>query len=134
MRHPKYGKKPSAERLELIRKSPHYKKGKFQNIHFTPNLTEGSNLLGVSYEFFFKKSKRRKPVDPIPSVKNNLSDIPIEQDVLVWFGHSSYYMQVEGKRILVDPVFSGNASPLSGTNKAFPGSDIYAVADLPDID
>src|SRR5689334_13905048 len=82
----------------------------------------------------FLRSKRRKPVDPIPSVKNNLSDIPIEQDVLVWFGHSSYYMQVEGKRILVDPVFSGNASPLSGTNKAFPGSDIYAVGDLPDID
>ena len=39
-----------------------------------------------------------------------------------------------GKTILVDPVFSGNASPLRFTTKSFKGSDIYTVNDLPGID
>ncbi len=43
-------------------------------------------------------------------------------------------MQIDGKRILVDPVFSGNASPVPGTVKSFKGTDRYAVEDLPDID
>ena len=52
----------------------------------------------------------------------------------MWFGHSSYFLQVDGKRILVDPVFSGSASPVSFTTKAFRGSDVYTVEDLPAID
>jgi len=53
--------------------------------------------------------------------------------VLIWFGHSSYFIQIDGKRILVDPVFSGNASPLPGTVKSFKGTDAYNIADLPEI-
>lgn len=56
------------------------------------------------------------------------------QIFLVWFGHSSYFIQLDGKRILVDPVFSGNASPIPRTATSFQGTDIYTVADLPDID
>jgi L-ascorbate metabolism protein UlaG (beta-lactamase superfamily) len=67
-------------------------------------------------------------------MKTNLMDLPVGTDVLIWFGHSSYFMQLDGKRILVDPVFSGNASPLPGSNKAFKGTDRYQVSDLPDID
>jgi L-ascorbate metabolism protein UlaG (beta-lactamase superfamily) len=36
--------------------------------------------------------------------------------------------------ILVDPVFSGNASPFSFFAKSFPGTDVYGVSDLPDIE
>jgi L-ascorbate metabolism protein UlaG (beta-lactamase superfamily) len=36
--------------------------------------------------------------------------------------------------ILVDPVFSGHASPFSFTGKSFRGSDVYNVDDLPAID
>jgi L-ascorbate metabolism protein UlaG (beta-lactamase superfamily) len=35
---------------------------------------------------------------------------------------------------LVDPVFSGNASPFTFTTKSFAGTDIFKVEDLPDID
>jgi len=55
-------------------------------------------------------------------------------DVLVWFGHSSYFIQIDGKKILVDPVLSGSASPLSFTTKAFKGSDPYKADDIPEID
>jgi L-ascorbate metabolism protein UlaG (beta-lactamase superfamily) len=134
MRHPLFGKKPSGKRLELIRQSPHYKDGQFQNIHNTPQLSEGYSMRGVLYDFMFKKRLRLRPVDSLPSVKTDLLALAPEQDVLVWFGHSSYFIQAGGKRFLVDPVFSGSASPLPGGTKAFKGADIYTVNDFPAID
>ncbi|WP_332914634.1 MBL fold metallo-hydrolase [Algoriphagus boritolerans] len=35
---------------------------------------------------------------------------------------------------MIDPVFSGNASPVPNSNKSFRGTDIYSVDDMPDID
>jgi Beta-lactamase superfamily domain len=52
------------------------------------------------------------PADSLPSVKTDLLKLPVDSNVVVWFGHSSVFIQLEGKRILVDPSFSGKASPL----------------------
>jgi L-ascorbate metabolism protein UlaG (beta-lactamase superfamily) len=134
MEHPKFGKSPSGERLKLIRNSPNYKDGKFQNLHHTPSLTEGYNMITVLYELLFKRRLGRIPQQPIPSVKTDLLNLAIDKDVLVWFGHSSYFIQLDGKKILVDPVFSGNASPIKGSNKSFEGSDRYTADDIPEID
>ncbi|HET6226328.1 MAG TPA: MBL fold metallo-hydrolase [Bacteroidia bacterium] len=131
---PKFGRKPSGKRLEVIQKSPNYKKGKFQNISHTPSLTEGASYAGVISQFFFKRNPTRVPKKEIPSIKTDLLHLPKEEDVLIWFGHSSYFIQLNGKRLLVDPVFSGDASPLPGMNKSFIGSDIYTVTDFPEID
>lgn len=122
------------ERLERIKRSPNYRNNSFQNITHTPALTEGYGYFEVMYEFFFKKNPNRKPKKDIPFVKTDLHKLNINDDVLIWFGHSSYYMQVDGKKICVDPVFSGNASPVRGTNKSFNGSNTYQVDDLPDLD
>ncbi|TPG34012.1 MBL fold metallo-hydrolase [Flavobacterium pectinovorum] len=132
--HPRYGKRPSGERLALIQKSPQYKNGKFENINPTPELAEGYGYFDVISDFLFKKVDRKVPTDIIPSIKTNLLELDINEDVLVWFGHSSYFIQLEGKRFLIDPVFSGNASPIIGTTKAFKGTDIYTADDLPEID
>ena len=134
MQQPKFGKLPSGDRLEIIKKSPNYKNGSFQNQSITPDLTEGASFFSVGKEFFFGDKKRRKPVDEIPSIKTNLLTLNIQEDVLVWFGHSSYFMQIDGKRILVDPVLSGAASPISSTTRAFKGTDIYSAEDIPEID
>ena len=134
MRQAKFGKLASGARMEMIKNSPNFRDGKFQNIHVTPQITEGYGYAEVTYQFLFKKNKRRKPLDSIPSMKTDLLHLSPDQDILVWFGHSSYFMQIDGKRILVDPVFSGDASPVPGTNKAFKGTDRYTVDDLPAID
>lgn len=129
-----FGRQPAGERLERIKRSANFKNGRFENIHYTPQLTEGYNIAGVLFEFLFKRGPRLSPEGPIPVAKVDLLQLPPEKNALVWFGHSSYFMQLDGKRILVDPVFSGNASPLPRTNKAFPGTDVYTVADLPEVD
>jgi L-ascorbate metabolism protein UlaG (beta-lactamase superfamily) len=84
--------------------------------------------------FVFNTNKRLKPKGPIPSVQRDLWKLAPAENVLVWFGHSSYFLQIDGKRILVDPVLSGRASPVSFTTKAFAGTDPYTVADIPEID
>ncbi|RQO31170.1 MBL fold metallo-hydrolase [Taibaiella sp. KBW10] len=134
MRQDKFGAVPTGARLERMKQSPHYKDGVFQNIHHTPSLTEGYSMLGVLWDFIVTKYPHTIPVDRIPSLKTDLGHLNPEEDVLVWFGHSSYFIQLEGKKILVDPVLSGNASPIGGTNKSFLGTDTYTVADLPAID
>ncbi len=134
MRQAKFGAKPSGARLEAMRQSPNFKDGKAANRSHTPFLTEGYTTAGLAWDYLFKKAERRRPVDSIPSQKTDLLYLPPDEDVLVWFGHSSYFIQIDGKRILVDPVFSGNASPVPRTVRAYDGTDRYTVDDLPPID
>lgn len=134
MSQAKFGSKPSGERLRLIGQSSNYSKGQFQNLSHTPSLTEGASFGSVLKEFLFEKKPGKKPAQPLPSIKTNLLELRKEEDVLVWMGHSSYFMQVDGKTMLVDPVLSGAASPLSFTTRSFAGADIYTTDEIPEID
>ncbi len=132
--HPKMGKLPSKETLARLQKSPQFKDGSFQNTHHTPDLTEGVSYYQVLKEFLFVKKIRNTPSDSLPRKRTDLLHLNAEEDVFVWFGHSSYFMQVDGKTMLVDPVFSGNASPIKFTTKSYKGADMYHVEDFPNID
>src|SRR5690349_6843176 len=98
LRQPQFGGKPSGERLKRIQNSPNYKKGQFQNLNFTPQLSGDAGMLKVMREFFFNKDKRNVPSSVLPTAKTNLFKLVPTDDVLVWFGHSSYYMQLNGKK------------------------------------
>ncbi len=134
MQSSRFGSAPSGDRLEIIKRSPNYRNNQFQNLSPTPQLTEGSSFYSILLKFFFHKTKDRVPSGILPSKKTDLLSLDPKKNILVWFGHSSYFIQIDGKTILVDPVFSGNASPLSFTTKSFKGSDIYTVDDFPPID
>lgn len=132
MQQKKFGKLPAGDRLLRIQKSPNYKDGAFQNEHHTPVMTEGVSFFSALKEFIFAKG--RTPAKEIPSMKTDLLSLDPSTDVLVWFGHSSYFLQIGGKKFLVDPVLSGSASPVAFTTRAFAGSDRYTAADLPYVD
>ncbi|MFA5326809.1 MAG: MBL fold metallo-hydrolase [Prolixibacteraceae bacterium] len=134
MQQPEFGKKPSGERLNRIQQSSNYTNGSFQNQSYTPVMPEDVSMFKVIGDGLFNRSKRNTPTDSLPSKRTDLKALDPEKDILVWFGHSSYFMQIEGKKILVDPVFSGNASPFSFMVKSFEGSDMYSPDDFPDID
>ena len=130
---PQFGKQPSGKRLELIRKSSNYKDGRFQNVSPTPFLTNAGFLKTIK-EFGKRTGKRTKPSVEIPTVKTDLKAINMDEDVFVWFGHSSYLLQTNGIRFLIDPVLSNYASPISFFGKAFKGTSIYRAEDIPSID
>lgn len=134
VRKPQFGRVSTGERLERMKNSPNYRNGKFQNISYTPDLKEGVSYFTVMRDFFFGRSKRSIPGHTLPSVKTDLHVLHPDKNVFVWFGHSSYFLQADGKKILVDPVLSGSASPVKFTTKSFKGSDVYSVDDIPEID
>ncbi|NLZ73645.1 MAG: MBL fold metallo-hydrolase [Bacteroidales bacterium] len=134
LNQPNFGKKPSGDRLMRIKESPNYRDGKFWNLHETPQITSDQPFIKILFHFLFKKRDSLRPTKELPSIKTNLWDLKNKQDVLIWFGHSSYLLQINGKRILVDPVLMGAASPVSFINKPFKGSDSYRPTDIPEID
>lgn len=132
--HPKFGAMPGSARMAKIQASPNQVAGEFRYALPTEVLAPGQSTLGVMWDSFSSRSDRLRPVSPIPSVKTDLRVIPASQDVLVWLGHSSFYLQVGGVRILIDPVLGNHAAPASVFNRAFEGTYPYTPEDIPDID
>ena len=128
-----FGKIPAGERLKKIHESPNYKNGSFQNISKTPVMAEDSSFWKTLKSYFNKPADTKPPV-PLPFVKTDLKKLADDAPVIVWFGHSSYLIRVNGLTILVDPVFSNHAAPFSFMVKAYPGADTYTVNHMPDID
>jgi L-ascorbate metabolism protein UlaG (beta-lactamase superfamily) len=100
------------------------------------------NLFSIHNPSYPKYPSSDNPTHPnhpkYPSSDNpvhpNHPKYPSSDDFLIWFGHSSYFLHLSGKNILIDPVFSGHASPFSFTTRAFPGTDVYGVDDMPPLD
>ncbi|MCS4300595.1 MBL fold metallo-hydrolase [Chryseobacterium sp. BIGb0232] len=134
MKQPQFGALPEGERLASIKESVHYKNGKFRNLEEKPVITPGYSFIEEIWKSMVETYPNTEPEGVLPSVKTNLKAIPSHENILVWFGHSSFFLQVDGIKILVDPVFSGKASPLPWGVKAYKGSDVYTVADMPEID
>ncbi len=127
------GKNPSGEDLEKIKRSANFRNGIFQNLSATEITLKEASFFKMLANFL-NKPESSSPPKTLPSVKTDLKSLPSEKPVLVWFGHSSYLIKYKGINILVDPIFSGSASPVSGFAKSFPGSDIYSPDDFPEID
>lgn len=133
MQQKTFGTDPKDKRLERILKSPNYKNGSFQNQSFTPVMAEGVSMTQVLKQYL-KKVVGKEPLAELPSVKTDLKNINDSVPVIVWFGHSTYLVKINGKNILVDPVLSGNASPVSFFASNYKGSNIYSVNDFPELD
>lgn len=137
LQRPKFGRAPSGDRLARMQASPHYADGQFHNLVPTQVMTnegEHDNRVVATWKFLFGDKKGLVPDEPMISKKTDLFALNPQEDVVVWMGHSSFYMQLAGKRILIDPVFSKFAAPVSFVNEAFAGSNIYTADDIPDVD
>lgn len=132
---PVFGAASTGKRLERILQSENYKNKQFQNQSYTPQFAEGYSMPKVMYDFFFKKKDPLlKPQNTVPAIHTDLKNLPKTEDVFIWMGHSSYYIQIDGVSFLVDPVLSNYGSPFKFFNKAFAGSDLFKPKDIPNID
>lgn len=109
--------------------------GKFLNpvpTHFT----SGRDMLRLLPEFLFGRRKR-EPQPPLPhfrTEKHWYNQPPESGMRITWFGHSSLLMEIDGFRLLLDPVWSHRASPIqfAGPERFFPPT--IALSDLPPLD
>jgi len=131
------GRTPRGARLARCQASPQWKDGAFRAPEPTRLMATGDDARrggrGAMKDILFgNPALRLAPEEPIEVVRTDLRALPRGRDGLVWFGHSSYFLQLGGVRYLVDPVF-GRASPLPVGGKPFPATYRYSVRDLPDI-
>src|SRR5207244_7528982 len=96
---------------ERIKNSNNFKNGQFQNL-------EKTEVLGFGNFFKILKAFTNKPADMRPSVKLpsvavDFKGIANDKTTLIWFGHSSYFIQTNKIKIIIDPVFSGHSSQYS---------------------
>lgn len=88
---------------------------------------------------FFRKGEDRKPDHLIPAKKIDSTAFGIGKSSseikFSWFGHSSVLLQIEGRNLLIDPVFSKRASMFTLLGpKRFDYEFQISVEDLPHID
>ena len=129
----KFGRLPQGARLERIRQSPHYDGKEFVNEEETVNMTSDRSKFTIWKDFLFGDKAQTIPDTALNVIRTDLKSLPLDRDWIVWFGHSSYLMNLSGKKVLVDPVFY-QGSPVSFVNKMFKGTDVYKPSDMPDID
>lgn len=133
---PSFGALPSGERKERILRSPNYRDGRFQNRYPMPPSLQRPSLgdrVKILWRFLFDRPKDVRPTDSIPVVHHDLKKLDRSEDLIVWFGHSGYLLQMDGVRYLIDPVFVEGA-PFGIMNGFFRGTKVFDVADLPEID
>ncbi|NYT60411.1 MBL fold metallo-hydrolase [Alcaligenaceae bacterium] len=135
LQHSKFGALPEGARLQAVERSPHYVDGAFQNLIDTPMRTQDTSFASNVISMLFDRNPHLRPSIDLPSTHVDLKALQRDEDVVVWMGHSSYFVQLNGKRILIDPVFSTNAGPFPRTNVAFAGTaPPYTAVDMPPID
>ena len=131
---PSFGSLPNGRRLERIEASPNYHNGSFENLEPTPLFTEPNAQWSSIIDFFSHSDTEVRPIQPIPGIHTDLKSLRLDQDIIVWLGHSSFYLQLDGKRILIDPMLSDYASPFPFLYRSFPTAVTFTPADIPDID
>lgn len=121
--------------LDRMRRSPAWADGQFANLIETKLNARPS--LSVLKRFAFEGDLRRPPA-PLPSV-------PVSETVLrgaahdgvraTWLGHSSTLIEIAGRRVLLDPVWSERASPsdLFGPRRFQPIPLAIEAMPVPDV-
>ncbi len=116
LRPESFGAEPAGERLARIRRSPHFADGVFQNPEEARRGPSGSTVDLMKIYFEKEARARRAPAGVIPVHPTTVADLarPAATGLrITWLGHSSVLAEIDGVRILFDPVWGERCSPFS---------------------
>ncbi len=133
---PQFGARSEGARMDRVISSPNYRDGKFQNLVPTTMSGENTSMFGNMIKFI-KGGKNREPKVALQTAKFDKEDFINSNSGIsyTWFGHSTVLINMNGKIILTDPVFSESASPVSFMGaKRFKYTNQFEVEQLPDLD
>jgi L-ascorbate metabolism protein UlaG (beta-lactamase superfamily) len=107
------GKRAQGARLERMRASPRWADERFRNVYpIAPGLRDPATPMPTLSEFICG-GERRVPDAPLPAM-NPLSvwqRAPGSGLRATWLGHSTVLLEMDGYRVLTDPVWGPRASP-----------------------
>ena len=132
---PPFGARMSGARLERAKANPHYRDDRFVNLQpeAPTRLAEIGNYLVQQ----FSGDEVREPPAPLPVLaidRAALVAAPATSSLRAfWIGHASTYVEIDGLRLLLDPVFAERVSPLPVGPRRFHPPPV-GLAELPRID
>ncbi|SDR96716.1 L-ascorbate metabolism protein UlaG, beta-lactamase superfamily [Polaribacter sp. KT25b] len=135
--YPSFGGDISKEKQTEFMKSPQFHNRKFENTHPVNMDMSFSETLTMAKKFFFTKVEDGRPKNDIVVQKIDATNIAnyASSTRFVWFGHSSFLLQMNHKNILIDPMFSDVPAPHSLLGgKRFSAELPIEVQKLPKID
>jgi L-ascorbate metabolism protein UlaG (beta-lactamase superfamily) len=114
-----------------MERSPQWRRGRFEN----PQPLRNDPLLAL--RDVFARSAHATPAAPVPTAPVDPAQLatPAPGGLRVtWLGHSTLLLEVDGVRVLVDPVWGQRASPFTvlGPRRFYP--PLVGLADLPPLD
>jgi L-ascorbate metabolism protein UlaG (beta-lactamase superfamily) len=126
------GQSATGARLDTMKASPNRRDGKFVN------------SLPTDQPSFFKAlgkgmwgTDNAAPDSTLPVVKRAASDFDVAPSSglrITWLGHSTFLVEIDGKRVLVDPVLSERASPFTWVGPKRFHENPLSIDELPTID
>ncbi|WP_079175235.1 MBL fold metallo-hydrolase [Streptomyces malaysiense] len=101
--------------MARIRRSPHFKDGVFQNPGGAARTRPSGSMVDFAKVFLDKETRPlRAPGGTIPVHPTTFADLarpPATGLRLTWMGHSSVLAEIDGHRVLFDPVWGRRCSP-----------------------
>ncbi|MDC8004316.1 MBL fold metallo-hydrolase [Aureisphaera galaxeae] len=135
--HPAFGGDVSKELKETYAKSDNHEDGKFINIDgVDDDITFGKGMK-IMRTMLFNRFPNAKPDKELPMLKADSAQVADYNGSarLIWFGHSTFLLQAEGKDILIDPMLTDMPSPISrDAQRRFNKSLPIEIEQLPHID
>ena len=116
----------------VVAGSPHFSDGKFHNTLETPALAPANTRDGLLRQWHDERHVGL-PGGPIPLARPEMPEEAAELAV-TWLGHASALLEIDGQRVLVDPVwgFRVSPSPVFGPTRLHPVP--VALDELPQVD
>ena len=129
------GSKAQGARLERMKASPRFKDGTFHNVSaVTAGLKKGTAVATMKELVCGKQ--RRVPTGVLPIVDPLEAWLrPVQSGLrATWLGHSTVLLEIDGARVLTDPVWGERVSPFSfaGPKRFHPVP--VTIAQLPPLD
>jgi L-ascorbate metabolism protein UlaG (beta-lactamase superfamily) len=126
-----FGARATGERRARMAQSPEWRRDHFVNPQ--PLI----NDWGKGFSSMLHQSLDAEPSAPVPVVNpdpRTFATAPPSGLRVTWLGHSTTLLELDGARILTDPVWSLRISPVAGVGPTRWYPPPIALADLPPID
>lgn len=135
--HPAFGGRPEGQRLARMQQAPNYKEEHFTNLSPTKTTFDWKEYAEM-FQQFIKGNPNIRPTKPLPYrrwSRDELQALDSSATTAIWYGHSAFYLQMNGRHILIDPMFGNYPAPVPMfVGKRFNDTLPIAIADLPVID
>lgn len=127
------GAGPSGERLARMRTSPQWRDGHVVNQRPTRN-ARFSEMLWAAMSRSSDHARPASVPEPLARRRADYDAPPATGLRVTWLGHSSLLVELDGARVLIDPVWGERASPLTwaGPQRWYPPP--LPMRELPDLD